>query len=786
MGCRHHVQQSLEGVAGVLHAEVDLEQGLATVEVEREIPVQVFQEALAKHGGRYSLHLPGSVPEPDSTKITTASNSGSGSGIYYCPMRCEGDRTYNKPGDCPVCGMDLVEQISASSSSEDKSYQLLLRKFWVALIFTLPVFFIAMSDMFPGAPLKQIASSKFWNGIQGILSLPVVFYATWMFFQRAFRSIISRNLNMFTLIGIGAGVAWSFSVVGYLFPDLFPPQFKDTTGSVRVYFEAATVILTLVLMGQVLEARAHRKTNSAVRELLKLAPQSAIRVTNGVESEIKIDDIQVGDVLRIRPGSRIPVDGVLTEGSGTVDESMLTGEPIPVEKDSGDKLHSGTLNGNQSFLMQAERIGADTLLAQIVKLVNDAGSSRAPIQKLADRISALFVPAVVGISILTGIIWSAIGPEPAYVYGLVNGIAVLIIACPCALGLATPMSVMVGVGKGAQNGILIKDAAALETLAKVSVVLVDKTGTLTEGRPEVLHVDAASGFTPEDVIRFAASLNAHSEHPLARAIVSHAENQNIVFNPALEFRSEIGRGVTGTIDSLKYGLGNLKLVLESGIQMPEELIQSAQEHQAIGKTVSFLFSEKNIVGFIVIGDKIKEKAAEAISELHKSGVEVVMLTGDDSKTAASVASSLGLSDFRAGLLPEDKLRVVSEFKAAGKVVAMAGDGINDAPALAGSDVGIAMGSGTDVAIESASITLLHGDIIALIRARKLSVAVTRNIRQNLFFALIYNSLGVPVAAGILFPFFGVLLSPMIAAAAMSFSSVSVITNALRLKRISLN
>ena len=785
MGCRHHVQQTLEEIPGVLHAEVDLEHGLAAMELDREIPILIFQKALAKHGGRYSIHPLESAAKGIQQKPKINSESGTGSGVFYCPMRCEGDRTYDKPGDCPVCGMDLVEMVTASSS-EDKTYQRMLSKFWLALVFTLPIFFIAMSDILPGAPLKNLASSKFWNGLQGILSLPVVFYATWMFFQRAYRSILSGKLNMFTLIGIGAGVAWLFSVVGLLFPDFFPPQFKDADGQVRIYFEAATVILTLVLMGQVMEARAHRKTNSAVRELLKLAPNTAIRVEDGIASEINIDAIQVGDFLQIRPGSKIPVDGVVTQGTGTVDESMITGEPIPADKTEGDKVHSGTLNGNQSFLMQAERIGAETLLAQIIKLVNEAGSSRAPIQKLADRIAAFFVPAVVGISILTAVIWSVFGPEPAYVYGLVNGIAVLIIACPCALGLATPMAVMVGVGKGAQNGVLIRDAAALEAFSKVEVLLVDKTGTLTEGKPEVVHVEAAPGISQHEVIRLAASLNRVSEHPLAQAMVNYAEKKGVDIDVVENFRSETGLGVTGIVGNNKYALGNLKLLLHSGIHISKAFNQLAQTHQETGKTVSFLISEVEVLGFVVIGDRIKNSAAAAISELQRSGVEVVMLTGDDPKTAGAVAEALGLSAFRAGLLPEEKLEVVRDYKATGKVVAMAGDGINDAPALAGSDVGIAMGTGTDVAIESAAITLLKGDLQGLIRARRLSQAVTRNIRQNLFFALIYNTLGVPVAAGILYPIFGILLSPMLAAAAMSFSSVSVIANSLRLKRISLN
>lgn len=781
MGCRHHVQESLSGVPGVISANVDLEKGEAVLEMETEIPIRKLQEAISSHGDRYTIHIPGTMKKEVVKKPKAKGVDGSGNGVFYCPMRCEGDKTYNKSGDCPVCGMDLVEMVT-SNPSEDTSYKRLLRKFWIAMAFTIPVFLIAMSDMLPGNPLPDIAPVALWNWVQFGLSIPVVFYATWMFFQRAYRSLIYRNLNMFTLIGIGASVAWLFSLAGMLFPDFFPEQFRGHNGEVRVYFEAATVILTLVLMGQVLEARAHKKTNAAVRELLNLAPPTAIRVVNGVESEVPVADLVPGDELRIRPGARIPVDGVLSDGAGSVDESMLTGEPIPVDKVAGDALRGGTLNGNESFLMQAERVGEDTLLAQIVRLVNEAGNSKAPIQKLADRISAYFVPAVVGIAILTGIIWSVFGPEPAYVYGLVNGIAVLIIACPCALGLATPMSIMVGVGQGAKHGVLIRDAAALEGLSKIDVLMVDKTGTLTEGIPEVTHVESAEGVSEEKVVRFAAGLNSLSEHPLARAIVRFASEKVIPIEAPSNFRSEVGKGVTGELEESLWFVGNLLLMEENKVVVPDEITQKAQIHQQTGKTVVYLGSQKEFLGFIAIGDRIKDGATEAITALQNQGVRVVMLTGDDPKTAQAVARALNLSEFRAGLLPHQKLQIVNEYKAAGKCVGMAGDGINDAPALAGSDVGIAMGTGTDVAIESAGITLVKGNLQGLLRALRLSKAVTRNIRQNLFFALIYNTVGVPVAAGILFPIFGILLSPMIAAAAMSFSSVSVIANALRLKR----
>ena len=823
-GCRNHVQEALSGVEGVRSAEVNLETGEAVIEMASHIPIETFREALEKHGDRYSIHLPGEKGHADPPKQAEPKQKGrgTGAGTYYCPMRCEGDKTYPKPGDCPVCGMDLVEEVSFGApagtqytcpmhpeivrdepgscpicgmelvpvqpepSAEQRTYRTLLRKFWVALGFTLPIFGIAMSEMLAGNPLYRLMPPGAWNWVQLGLSLPVVFYATWMFFQRAYRSLRYRSLNMFTLIGIGAGVAWLFSLAGLLFPDFFPEQFKTEGGQVHVYFEAATVILTLVLMGQVLEARAHGKTNSAVRELLKLAPNKAIRVRDGVEEEISIDAIAIGDILRVKPGAKIPVDGTITRGETAVDESMITGEPIPVDKTAGDMVRSGTLNGNQSFLMEAEKIGSDTLLAHIVKMVNEAGRSRAPIQNLADRVSAWFVPIVVLTAFITGVVWAVWGPEPAYVFGLVNAIAVLIIACPCALGLATPMSVMVGVGKGAQNGILFREAVALETLAKVDILLVDKTGTLTEGKPTLEGVEAAEGEDPDQLLRLAASLNRLSEHPLARAIVHHAEEKGLELEDAQDFRAVTGKGVTGLVQGSRVALGNASLMEQTGSEVPEALARKARSYQEAGKTVSFLGADGAVKGITIIGDRLKPGGQQAIRLLRQKGVEVIMLTGDNERTARTVADALQLSGYRAGLLPEDKLREVEQLRASGKVVAMAGDGINDAPALAASDVGIAMGTGTDVAIESAPITLVRGDLEALVKARVLSSKVMRNIRQNLFFALVYNTIGVPVAAGVLYPFFGVLLSPMLAAAAMSFSSVSVIANALRLRAISLN
>ncbi len=590
---------------------------------------------------------------------------------------------------------------------------------------------------------------------------------------------------MFTLIGIGAGVAWTFSVFGLLVPDFFPEQFKTESGTVHVYFEAATVILTLVLMGQVLEARAHSKTNSAVKELLKLAPNKAIQVIDGQEHEVAIDSIAKGAILRVKPGAKIPVDGKITQGETSIDESMITGEPIPVSKNEGDSVSSGTINGNQSFLMEAEKIGGETLLSQIIEMVNKASRSQAPIQKLADRISGYFVPIVVGISIITFILWAIFGPQPVYVYALINAIAVLIIACPCALGLATPMSVMVGVGKGAQNGVLIKNAEALEKMNAIDTLIVDKTGTLTEGKPSVEKIGAVHNSSETEVLNYIVALNALSEHPLAEATLRYAEEKNVSITKAEDFNAVTGKGVTGSLEGKKVALGNKKMMEEASAKLDGVLEKEALNEQQKGKTVSFLAVDREVLGYVVISDKIKATSKKAIQSLKEKGIAVIMLTGDNEDTARAVANELDLTDFKAGMLPQDKQSEVARLQKEGKHVAMAGDGINDAPALAQSNVGIAMGTGTDVAIESAAITLVKGDLHGIVKAKNLSDAVMRNIKQNLFFALVYNSIGVPVAAGVLYPFFGILLSPMIAALAMSFSSVSVIANALRLRTKSL-
>lgn len=818
-GCRSHVEETLSKIEGVSKVTVDLEKAEATIEMEKHIHLETFQEALKNDGGRYSIHNLGEHHHHSEPKQHDKPK-GKGTGVFYCPMHCEGDKTYDKAGDCPVCGMDLVEEqnlstsnteqwtcpmhpeivqdepgscpicgmdlvpMQADLSSEEKTYKKLSKKFWIATAFTLPIFFIAMSEMIPNNPLYELMGQKQWNWVQFFLSIPVVFYATWMFFERAYRSIKTWNLNMFTLIGIGAGVAWLFSVVGMLFPDFFPEQFKSHHGAVHVYFEAATVILTLVLLGQLLEARAHSRTNSAVKELLKLAPNKATKMVNGEEVEVSIDKIELNDILKVKPVEKIPVDGVIIEGDTTIDESMITGEPIPVNKAMNDKVSSGTINGNQTFLMKAEKVGSDTLLSQIIKMVNDASRSRAPIQNLADRVSGFFVPIVVLIAVSTFIVWAVWGPEPAYVYALVNAIAVLIIACPCALGLATPMSVMVGVGKGAQNGVLIKNAEALEKFHKIDTLIIDKTGTITEGKPTVESIGSFNnGFRESEVLQYIVSLNTNSEHPLAEATVKYGKENNAEIIKSENFNAVTGKGVEATINGKNVALGNPKMMEYAKAEISSKMEDEAKAFQKQGKTVSYLAIDNSVVGYVVIGDKIKATSAKAIKELQEKGIAVIMLTGDNHDTAQAVASELKLADFKASMLPEDKLKEVEKLQEKGHVVAMAGDGINDAPALAKSDVGIAMGTGTDVAIESAMITLVKGDLNGIVKARNLSDAVMKNIKQNLFFALVYNILGIPIAAGVLYPFFGILLSPMIAALAMSFSSVSVIANALRLRSV---
>lgn len=815
-GCRTKAEKALNELDGV-EAVVTLDPPTATIASEKSVSVFKLQKALYA-AGNYIISESGAKDEnsiyatPMPSEMKPVDLPKSAAGKYYCPMFCEGDKVYDEqvgcpvcgmdlvkapeliaktnytcpmhpeiiqdhPGDCPICGMDLVA--IQPVEEEDSAYLDLWRKMKIALVFTIPVFIISMMEMLHNNPLLQLMETQNWNWVQFILSLPVVFYAGWMFFVRAWKSILTWNLNMFTLIGIGTGVAFLFSVAGLLFPQYFPDEFKHH-GTVSLYFEASVVILTLVLLGQLMEAKAHGQTNKAIKELLKLAPTQATLVVDGVDKIISIHDIKKGDVLRVKPGEKIPVDGKITDGESTIDESMISGEPIPVDKTVDDSVIAGTINGNKSFLMVAEKVGSETLLSQIVQMVNDASRSRAPIQKLADSIAKYFVPTVVGISVMTFIVWAKFGPEPAMVYGFINAVAVLIIACPCALGLATPMSVMVGVGKGAQSGVLIKNAEALENMNKVNVLITDKTGTITEGKPSVEQV-FSSNDEEKYLLQNIASLNQYSEHPLAQAVVHYAKTATISLVEVKDFEAISGKGVIGTVSNKKVALGNKKLMEQVNATVSEDLETKIIAEQKLGKTVSYIAIDGIAVGFVSISDKIKATTANAVKELMQQGVEVIMLTGDNENTAKAVANELQLSRFIANCLPEDKLNEIKRLQAEGKIVAMAGDGINDAPALAQADIGIAMGTGTDVAIESAKITLVKGDLQGIVKAKKLSQAVMQNIKQNLFFAFIYNVLGISVASGMLYPVFGLLLSPMIAAAAMSFSSVSVIMNSLRLR-----
>jgi len=739
-------------------------------------------------------------------------------GTYYCPMRCEDDKTYDNPGDCPVCGMHLIQEVKAApsgkmytcpmhpevksdrpgncpicgmdlvpmagdvESEEEKAYKSMLKRFWVALALSAPVFIIAMSDFFSFINLEAIAPTKVWAWVQFALATPVLFYSSRDFFIRGWNSIRRWSPNMWTLISIGVGAAYLFSVFGLLFPELFPVQFKDTQGNVHLYFEAAAIILTLVLLGQVLELRAHSKTNSAIKELLNLVPPVARVLRNAKEEEIPLEDVKVGDILLVKPGEKIPVDGALTSGTAIVDESMITGEPVPAEKETGDKVTGGTINGKTAFEMRAEKVGSDTLLAQIIEMVNEASRSRAPIQKLADVAAKYFVQIVILISILTFATWYFWGPEPAFVFAFVNTVSVLIIACPCALGLATPMSIMVGTGRMAQSGVLVKDAAAIEEMNKVDTLIVDKTGTLTEGKPSLKGFKSFGKLSDEDILRYAATLDASSEHPIADAIMAGARKKGIKLFKVTDFESVTGKGVQAVYKSDKLGLGNQRLVEAFSAQIPEDNRKLAEEWQSGGQTVMFLIIGNSVEGMVSVADAIKGTSAKAVKELQKMGIGIHMLTGDNRFTAKTVADELGLDGYEADCLPEDKYNKVKELQEQGHIVAMAGDGINDAPALMQANVGIAMGTGTDIAMQSAEVTLVKGDLNGIVRARELSHKVMANIKQNLFFAFVYNSVGVPIAAGVLYPVFGLLLSPIIAAAAMSFSSVSVIANALRLKR----
>jgi len=703
-------------------------------------------------------------------------------GKFICPMRCEGDKTYDDPGDCPVCGMHLTEIMTFGEYNEDedsglKAYKDMRNKFIISTIFSLPIFILAMGELIPGIDVfvEELFSKKINLYVQLILSIPVVFYTSLFIYTKAVKSFKGFNLNMFTLIGIGTGAAWIFSTVATIMPSVFPEVIRTHGGYPPVYFETTVIILTLVILGQMLELLAHSKTNSAIKELLNLVPATAFVIKNGEEVELPLSEVVVQDHIRVKPGNKIPVDGVVIDGSGVVDESMISGEPIPQERVSGDKVTGGTINMNGSFIMEAKQVGGDTVLARIIEMVNEAALSKAPIQKLADQVAGYFVPAVMLISLLTLLAWGIV--FDSWQLGIVNSIAVLIIACPCALGLATPVSIMVGTGKGAQNGVLIKNAKAIEQMRRVDTALVDKTGTLTVGKPMFKEVLSTSSYDKNAVLKIAASVDINSEHPLAQAIVKAAEVENLSIDPTDEFNMITGEGVTALIDGKLYGIGNEKLMKRIGIEADHDEIL-VKKLQSTGQTVMFVMNEMELLGLISVHDPIKESTQEAVTKLHKLGVKIMMLTGDNENTARSVANELGLDEYMAGCLPEDKFEKVKKLQGEGAFVSMAGDGINDSPAIAQADVGIAMGTGTDVAMESSDITLVSGDLNGIAKAKILSVKVMKNIKQNLFFAFIYNVLGIPVAA------FG-LLNPIFAGVAMTLSSISVLTNALRIRRIEL-
>ncbi|MGA8585142.1 MAG: heavy metal translocating P-type ATPase [Roseiarcus sp.] len=700
--------------------------------------------------------------------------------IYTCPMHPQVRQA--GPGNCPICGMTLVPETVTADSGPSPELIDMTRRFWIGLALAVPVVALAMGGHLTN--LHMLLSPVVLSWIELVLATPVVLWAGWPFFERAWASIKNRSLNMFTLIAMGAGVSWAYSVVATVAPGLFPPDFRGMDGAVAVYFEVAAAIIVLVLLGQVLELRAREQTGGAIRALLDLAPKTARRLRAEGAEEVGLEAVAINDHLRVRPGEKIPVDGELIEGRSTVDESMVTGESMPVVKAAGAKVIGGTMNGAGSFVMRADKVGRDTMLAQIVQMVAQAQRSRAPIQRLADRVSGWFVPLVIAIAVLAFVAWSIWGPEPRFAYALVAAVSVLIIACPCALGLATPMSIMVGVGRGAQFGVLIKNAESLERLEKIDTLVIDKTGTLTEGQPKVVAVRAFGGVAEDDLLRLAASLEHGSEHPLGAAIVEAATERKLALSPVQDFDSPSGKGVTGTVEGRRIDIGN-RLMMQAGAIDVSALEKTAEELRSAGATAIFVAIDGKASGVVAIADPIKATTPEAIQALRRAGIRVVMLTGDNRTTAEAVARKLGIAEVRAEVLPEDKGKVVERLRKEGRIVAMAGDGVNDAPALAAADVGIAMGTGTDVAIQSAGVTLVKGDLKGIVTARRLSQATMGNIRQNLFFAFIYNAVGVPIAAGVLYPVFGLLLSPIIAAAAMALSSVTVIANALRLSRLAL-
>jgi P-type Cu+ transporter len=717
----------------------------------------------------------GMALEPERPKALTKTE-------YTCPMHPQIVRSV--PGNCPICGMALEPRTVTVVEEENPELREMTRRFWWSLALTAPLLAIAMTDMLRGMPVQHALPEGWLEWIELLLATPVVLWGGLPFFQRGWTSVVNRSTNMFTLIAMGTGVAYLYSLMATLLPSIFPMSFREMSGRPAVYFEAAAAIVTLVLLGQVLELRARSQTGAAIRALLNLAPKTARVLRNAKEEDISLDQVKVGDRLRVRPGEKIPVDGLVLEGHSSVDESMITGESVPVEKAAGDRVIGATVNSSGSFVMQAERVGSETMLAQIVNLVAQAQRSRAPIQRLADKVSGWFVPTVIAIAAVTFLAWAVWGPEPRLAHAIVNAVAVLIIACPCALGLATPVAIMVGTGRGAHAGVLIKNAEALETLEKVDTLVVDKTGTLTEGKPRVVSIKTTEAFSEDDLLRALASLEQGSEHPLASAILAAARERSLSMATASDFHSYAGRGITGNVEGKLVVAGNEALFAEYSLPL-DRLWDEVEERRSRGQTVIFLAIDQRAAGLVGIADPVKSSTGAALNELRKEGIGIVMLTGDSWATASTVAREIGIQEFEAEVLPEKKSEAVARLQKQGRIVAMAGDGINDAPALAQANVGIAMGTGTDVAIESGSITLVKGDLAGIVRARKLSRATMKNIRQNLFFAFIYNSIGVPIAAGILYPFFGLLLSPIFAAAAMSLSSVSVIVNSLRLRNVKL-
>lgn len=765
----HHAEHGAQAIDPVCGMKVDPEQTPHKFTLHDE----TYYFCSAGCRSKFEAHPAQYLKKADAAPIKAAEPGA----IYTCPMHPEIRQV--GPGSCPICGMALEPVLASVDSGPSEELADMTRRFWIGLVITLPVFLLEMGGHL--SSLHMFLDKQTSNWVQLALATPVVLWAGWPFFTRGWNSLLSRHLNMFTLIAMGTGVAWLYSVIATAFPNIFPAAFREANGSVAVYFEAAAVITVLVLLGQVLELRAREQTSGAIKALLNLTPKTARRVRDGRDDEeISIDVIRVGDLLRVRPGEKVPVDGVITEGHVSVDESMVTGESMPVSKEPGAKVIGGTLNKSGSFIFRAEKVGHETMLSRIVQMVADAQRSKAPIQRLADQVSGWFVPLVILIASLAFGVWSIYGPEPRLAFGLVAAVAVLIIACPCALGLATPMSIMVGVGRGAQAGVLIKNAEALERLEKVTTLVVDKTGTLTEGKPAVTSIVTAAGFNETEVLRIAASVEQASEHPLAEAIVVRAKKQSLNLAKVSEFDSPTGKGAIGTVEGHKVTIGNARFLRENSVTA-DELSRQADTLRGDGATVIYVAIDGRLAGLMAIADPIKETTPSALRELEASGVRIVMLTGDNATTAQAIARKLDIRDVESDVLPDQKAGVVARLRSEGAVVAMAGDGVNDAPALAAADVGIAMGTGTDVAIESAGVTLLHGDLVGIVRAIKLSRATMSNIRQNLFFAFIYNVAGVPVAAGVLYPAFGLLLSPVIAAAAMALSSVSVIANSLRLR-----